>query len=137
MSAVLFDTNIILDIALQRKPHYENATALFSCMSNGKIDGFITATTITDIYYITKKTLGSNTAFEFISDLVQVFEIIGVDKEVILHAISADMKDFEDAIQVGAAALNGIEIITTRNKNDFKHSDLTIYTPEELLEKIS
>lgn len=105
-------------------------------MANRKITGFITATTVTDIYYIARKELGNSTAVEFVSDLVQVFEIAGVDKEVILYALAANMHDFEDAIQNEAAVLNGIEIITTRNKNDFENSSLTVYTPEELIRKL-
>ena len=52
MRKVLFDTNIILDIALERKPFFDDALKLFELIDEGKITASITATTITDIYYI-------------------------------------------------------------------------------------
>ena len=55
---LLFDTNIILDIALMRIPHYQDSASIFSLIDNKKIVGLITATTITDIYYIAKKEKG-------------------------------------------------------------------------------
>lgn len=52
---LLFDTNIILDIALKRDPFYKDSAELLKLIDTEKITGFITATTITDIYYIAKK----------------------------------------------------------------------------------
>jgi predicted nucleic acid-binding protein len=66
MKNVLFDTNIILDIALKRVPYFENALLLFNLMNESKIQANITATTITDIYYIVRKTEGHELAIEFI-----------------------------------------------------------------------
>lgn len=71
----------------------------------------------------------------FIVNLIEVVNVIGVDKEVILNAIAFEMKDFEDAIQVSSAKFNEIEIIITRNKSDFKDSNLEIHTPSEFLQK--
>lgn len=43
------------------------------------------------------------------------------------------MKDFEDAVQVSASELNGIEVIITRNKDDFANAHLKVATPNEFL----
>lgn len=50
MERVLFDTNVILDIALKRLPHFNNAIKLFELIDKNKILGHVTASTITDIY---------------------------------------------------------------------------------------
>lgn len=50
MIKVLFDTNIILDIALRRSLFFEDALMLFSLIDQKVIVGSVTATTITDIY---------------------------------------------------------------------------------------
>ncbi len=134
MKNVLFDTNIILDIALKRSPHFENASHLFGLIDKKIIVGNITATTITDIYYISKKEKGHKQAMNFIVNLIDVVNVIGVDKEVILDAIMFEMKDFEDAIQISAAKFNEIITIITRNKSDFKDSNLEILTPSEFLQ---
>lgn len=58
MTKVLFDTNIILDVALKRQPFFEDALELFRLIDRKDIVGYVTATTITDIYYISRKEKG-------------------------------------------------------------------------------
>ena len=55
---VLVDTNIILDVLLDREPFVENAIQFFELIETGEIQGFIAATTITNIFYILRKLLG-------------------------------------------------------------------------------
>ena len=81
--------------------------------------------------------MGNDIAKDFIADLIEVIEVINVDKNIIVEAILLKMKDFEDAIQVSAAKNNKIRIIVTRNKQDFHDSDLEVYTPEELVSMFS
>lgn len=133
MKNVLFDTNIILDIALKRDAFFEDAFKLFQQIDQRKIKGFITASTVTDIYYISKKEKGHLESLNFIGSLIEIVEVIGIDKEIIIKALHAEMKDFEDAIQAFAAEANGIDIIVTRNKTDFKNTSLKIFTPKEFL----
>lgn len=138
MRKVLFDTNIILDIILEREPFYEEAVKLFELLDKDKISAYVSATTITDIYYIAKKVKGHKKSHEFISNLVEIVNILGIDKEIILNALSKEMKDFEDAIQLTASELNKIEYIVTRNKNDFKNrSSVKIFSANEMLNEFS
>jgi predicted nucleic acid-binding protein len=133
MIRVLFDTNIILDIALKRTPFFEDALRLFHLIDKNVIVGNVTASTITDIYYLAKKEKGHAESLKFIKGLTEVVGIIGVDRGVIIQALNSDMKDFEDAVQASASEANEIEIILTRNKDDFKHASLRIITPKEFL----
>lgn len=133
MRKVLFDTNIILDIALEREPFYEEA---FKLIDQGEISAFITATTITDIYYISKKVKGHITSIEFITNLVGFVNILGIDKEIIMNAISKGMRDFEDSIQLTASEFNELEYIITRNKSDFKSSTIIVFSAEEMIADI-
>jgi predicted nucleic acid-binding protein len=133
MKKVLFDTNIILDIALKREPFFEDAFKLFELIDKGKITGNITASTVTDIYYISKKEKGHKSAIDFIKSLIEVVEVIGVDKDVILKALCSNIKDFEDAVQTSAAEMNEIGIIITRNEKDFANSELKIISPKKFL----
>lgn len=133
MKKVLFDTNIILDIALKRQPFFNETSKLFELIDKKKISGSITASTITDIYYISKREKGHHESIDFIKSLIEVLEVVGIDKEIIANALNSDMKDFEDAIQSSAAESYDLEIIITRNKKDFFNSTIQILTPEEFL----
>ena len=127
---LLIDTNVILDIALNRKPFVKHATKLFKVAHKKNFLLYISATTVTDIYYITRKECGKDMALTFLKDLSQFINIISVNKQIILQSINSDMPDFEDAIQVFSAKQETISTIITRNEADFIHSGLTIYNPE-------
>lgn len=133
MKKVLFDTNIILDLALNRVPFIQDAIKLFELIDQKIFTACITATTITDIYFISKKEKGHDEAIQFLKNLFTIVEIVAVDKEVVLNAISLNLMDFEDAVQISASELNRIETIITRNKSDFLNSSLTVLTPKEFL----
>ena len=135
MKSVLFDTNIILDIALKREPHVDHATRLLSLIDRKEIIGYVTATTITDIYYIAKKERGHESTLAFISDLIEVVSVVGVDRNAIVKALHSEVKDFEDAVQVSVAESAEIEYVITRNTKDFAASSLEISNPVSFLEK--
>lgn len=69
------------------------------------------------------------------NDLLQLFEIAGVDRAIILAALQSDMNDFEDAIQSEAALANRIDFIITRNGKDFINSKIPALTPNDFLSK--
>lgn len=120
-------------IALKRESFFEDAQKLFILIDKERITGNITATAITDIYYIAKKEKGHNEAINFIKNLIEVIDVIGINKETILKALASKMKDFEDAIQSSAAEIHQIDLILTRNKNDFTDTTIKVLTPKEFL----
>lgn len=137
MNKILIDTNIILDIALNRKPFVQKSNELIRQIEKNKILAYITATTITDIYYIAKRKTSHNKAIKFLKNLFELTEIAGVESVSILKALNSRMKDFEDAVQTETAKQNDIHIIITRNQADFKNSGLEIYSPEEFINLIT
>jgi len=132
MKRVLIDTNIILDIALQRIPFVNAADRVFYRIEKGEIKGLITALSVSDIYYVLRKNGGREKAILFIRELVDLVEVLNVNKENIMEAIASEFKDFEDAIQYSVADNNNIDMIITRNISDFKLSKIKVCYPEEL-----
>ncbi|MEQ9097631.1 PIN domain-containing protein [Imperialibacter sp.] len=49
---ILFDTNIIRDIALKRPPFFTDSSEAFKSVDQQKVFGYISATSVTDIYYV-------------------------------------------------------------------------------------
>jgi len=133
MNAILLDTNVILDIALKRELHFAKSAEVLRAIEKYQIKSFVSATSINDIYYIARKDNGHTKTIEFIENLMDLVDIAGVDKQIIINAINSEIKDFEDAIQNFAAIETNCEIIITRNKADFKNSELQILTPDEFL----
>ena len=137
MKTVLIDTNIILDIALQRDPFFEEADQIFGKIDDDVIKGFVSASSITDIYYVSRKSCGREKTIAFIRELIDILEVLSVAKATIINALNTDFKDFEDAVQYCVADMNRIDVIVTRNKSDFELSAIEVCTPKELLKMIS
>ena len=130
---VLFATNIVLDVLLDRKPFSDFAVQLFSLNENRKIHGLLCATTITTIHYLASKAIGAQQAEKEISKLMALFEIAVVDSNVLEKAISSEVKDFEDAVITSAADCAEADAIITRNIKDFRKSEIMVYEPTEFM----
>ena len=100
MIKALIDTNVILDIALKREPFFEYSSKIFDKIDDQLLEGYITASSISDIYYIASKQKDKIQARTFLLNLVQILEIIGVDKDIVIESLESELPDFEDAIQV-------------------------------------
>ncbi len=132
---VLLDTNVALDILLKREPYYADSSKIFLISGKRNIRLFITSTTVTDLYYIVSKVLSKKKAKGFITNLLDVVDICGVEKSIILEAINSKFNDLEDAVQYFAAKAENIDVIITRNKKDFKLSKIKVLTPAEFLKE--
>jgi len=131
---ILLDTNILLDIALKRDPHFLFSVKAFKMIDGKAIFGFITATTVTDLYYISKKECGHDIAIQFINNLLSVVDVLEVNKKIILLSLNSSFPDFEDAIQINTAKINDVEVIITRNPKDFVETEITILSPKQFIE---
>jgi predicted nucleic acid-binding protein len=132
---ILIDTNIIVDISLQRQPFYSASQKILSLAYHKQIEGYISASTVSDLYYIIRKVKGRSLTLEFLQSIATFCLIAGVDQAVIEMALTADFKDFEDAIQYSAALAHRMDAIVTRNPQDFTNAiNLKILTPEQLIE---
>jgi predicted nucleic acid-binding protein len=52
---VLIDTNIVLDYLLEREPFLQDAEGLFQAIGSEQVVGYVTAATLTDIFYIARR----------------------------------------------------------------------------------
>ena len=133
MIKALLDTNIVLDVALKR-PHFYNDTAnIFKKIHEGEVQAFVSATTVSVVFYILQKQSTKEKALQFLSMLIQVVDVSGIDKDIIVDALVSGWNDFEDALQDCAAQKNDIKVIVTRNTKDYMQSKMKIYTPADFL----
>ncbi len=134
---ILLDTNIILDYALIRQPFYDLADEIFALIEQKQIDGYISASTFTDLFYILNKPRGKEWTLQFLARLVNLCQVATVDANTIQSALKEHYKDFEDDIQYHTALQTQLEAIVTRNTKDFSQKILRILTPEQLLQELS
>ncbi|MEH2299160.1 MAG: PIN domain-containing protein [Nostoc sp.] len=134
---VLLDTNIIVDIALERQPYITNSETVLAFVEQGQIEGYISASTISDLYYLIRKQKGRDLTIEFLRQIVTFCQIATVNQAVITMALTANFRDFEDAIQYSTAVLNQLDAIITRNPQDFPVITPRILTPEQLIQELT
>jgi len=57
---VLIDSNIVLNKLLRQPEFFASSSTIFNLAEIGQIEGYISASAITDIYYISRKSLGKS-----------------------------------------------------------------------------
>jgi len=130
---ILFDTNVVLDVMLDRTPFSAPAGHLLSLVEQGEISGLICATTVTTIHYLATKIVGKEQTQNQIRNLMILFDIAPVNRPVIEDALKSKFSDFEDAVIYQSASHAGAEAIVTRDIKGFKKTKLPIYSPTEML----
>ena len=129
----LFDTNALLDVILDRPPFSTPATSLMAEVERGNLQGYLCATTITTVYYLTAKVQGRSVAVQAIKKLLQIFEVASVNRSVLEGALAVDFSDFEDAVIYASALSVGADVLVTRDGKGFKSAQLPILAPHELV----
>jgi predicted nucleic acid-binding protein len=137
MERVLIDSDVILDSFFDRKPFSEYATRIISMCESKKIKGFLTPVIYSNIYYLLRQTAKHEKVIEKLKQLLEITDVLVMDKVVIKKALESGFKDFEDSLQNYAAVNHGkIDTIMTRNLKDYKNSELAVFTPETYLKTI-
>jgi predicted nucleic acid-binding protein len=134
---VIVDTNVVLDVLLEREPFVKAAVDVFCLVEESRIDAFLGATTITTIDYLLTQALPASKVRDTLRKLISLFEIATVNRSVIERALWSKIRDFEDAVLDEAGQMVGVDSVVTRNTKDFAGSALKVFDPYELLAQIN
>ena len=130
---ILIDSNVALDVLLRRGAFYASALRVFG-LARGGYEVFVSASTITDIYYIIRKLKQSKEfALASIKNLLAMIDVASVSGNEIRLAANLDWGDFEDAVQYAVGESIAVDYVVTRNKADFASAALPVVSPDELL----
>lgn len=133
----LIDTCIIIDALQKRREFAENAQQIFLLAANRKFTGYVTAKSITDIYYIMHRCFHDDKQTRnVLNKLLIIFGIMDTTGEDCRQALLAKLSDFEDAVMIETAKRSDADCIVTRNTKDYAHADITVYTPEEFISAV-
>jgi predicted nucleic acid-binding protein len=130
MTSVLVDTNVVLDVLLDRQPHARHSVALWAHIESGRMRGFLSAHAITTIHYLLRRELGESRTRKVVASLISVFSVAPVDGEVLAEALMSGSHDFEDAVTAAAARHAQCNFIATRDLRGFKGSVVKAIMPE-------
>lgn len=134
---IMCDTNIILDVLLDRPPFAENSCGVLALCEARKLEGFVSASVVTDIFYLVRKqTHSTELAYRAVGKLLEIVKVCGVTGDDVFAAFQKKARDFEDCLVAVCARSVKCDYIVTRNKADFAGFGVPAVTPEELLELV-
>ncbi|MEF8866286.1 MAG: PIN domain-containing protein [Salinibacter sp.] len=127
---VLFDTNVLLDILLDRS-HAEEGLFLLDQSREGKVEGTVTPTVLTNTFYVGRRTAGPGPARDFIESALSFLDVASVSHAGAVRAVR-QYDDFEDGVIGETAAEYGTDVICTRDLEDFGPARTQVLTSREL-----
>ena len=137
MIHALLDTNVVLDALLDRTPWSIQANAIWQAQLDKRFIAYVTATTLTDIFYISRRYGGLEKAWRLVHAVLNQLPVISVGPRELKLATALVGNDFEDNLQV-ACAINGqLDLIVTRNLAGFSGNNIPILTPQQMLLRLS
>lgn len=135
---ILIDTCIIIDALQNREPFNHSAQEIFLLAANRRIDAFITAKSVTDIYYLMHRmTHSDKDTRDVLNRLFKLFDLADTAGTDCKYALSSDVSDYEDAVMIETAVRTQMDFIVTRNTKDYSKSVVPVLTPDELIQKVS
>lgn len=132
---LLIDTNVVLDVLLRREPFFGKAAEVLNLTQREDVREYVSASAITDIYYIANKQMKDRAAVrDLLNRLLMLVSVAAVSEQEIRNALHLEWADFEDSVQYSVALLNEMDGIVTRNPGDYQEADVQIWLPEQILE---
>ena len=131
---IMIDTNVILDVLLKREPFYSDSYEVMKQSALERVEGYVSATAATDIFYILRRAIGDRQAAK--DNLEKLFQIVSFADalgEDVHAALASNMTEFEDALVAAIAERCKMDCIVTRDTVNFKESPVRALTPGEFL----
>lgn len=131
---IMCDTNVMIDVLLDREPFVNDACSVLHLCEAHKIEGFLSASAVTDIYYLVRKyTHSTEQAYRALEKVLEIVKVCSVTNNDVLNAFHKKAKDFEDCLVATCAMSIHCDYIVTRNKKDFDGLGIPVISPTELL----
>lgn len=130
---ILLDTNIALDLLLNRKPFVSDAIQILALAEAGRLEALLSTDAISTIFYVVSKNKDAAAGREAIAKLLDYVSLASLDERAVIRGLALDFSDVEDALVAAVAEKEGVAAIVTRNGSDFKNSPVPVMGPREFL----
>jgi len=127
----------VLDVLLRREPWLEDAAAIWQAADDGRLTAFITATSLTDIFYVAWRLADLPRARQSVQICLDAFEIALVDRAALERAQQLSGSDFEDNVQIACAEAGALDAIVTRDAASFAASPIAVWSPADCRQRLA
>lgn len=121
-SRLLLDTNIMLDFMVPSRPFSSQAVEIIGRCDEGIDVGVVSAGSLKDVYYVSRKYLGDDLARSFLKLFAEILEVAPLDRAICMTALTLDEPDFEDGVIRATAEDVRVDFIITRDTAAFRRS---------------
>jgi len=129
MKKIFVDTNVLLDVILNREAFRDASSVVWADCETGKARGMMAAVSLNNVHYIVAKRLGKEKALQAVRILLGIFTVVPLDEKVLRLAVDLPQKDFEDALQLYSAVLGKADVLVTRDMGHFATDLLPVVSP--------
>ncbi|NBO30920.1 MAG: PIN domain-containing protein [Cyanobacteria bacterium WB6_1B_304] len=137
MKRVLFDSDVLLDVLLERQPFVTQSAKALNWATLPGNEGMVAAHAITNMFYILRRKVNREAAMRLLLTIAILLTVASITQAVIDSALRSSMTDFEDAVTSAAASFSEAGVLITRNGSDFKNSLIPALSPREVLDTLS
>ncbi|MXW25002.1 MAG: PIN domain-containing protein [Dehalococcoidia bacterium] len=134
---LLLDSDMLIDVALDRPPYADASRAVLGQVAEGAEQACIAWHSFSNIDYIVTRELDRAIARAFIEGLLEFAQVAATTTDDLYYALSLPLADFEDAMQVAAARACDARYIVTRNVRDYVDSPVPTLTPADAIAELS
>lgn len=128
------DTCVVIDALQSREPFAKDAQDIFLAAANNLYLGYISAKSVTDVYYLMHRhTHDDKASRDILNKLFALFDVLDTAGIDCRKAVLSPVSDFEDAVMVETALRSEVDCIVTRNLRDFTKSPVPVYEPKAFL----
>lgn len=127
---VLFDSDVLLDVFLQRQPFATESIKALDAAIRGEVHGYVSAHAVPTIAYFIAREGGQEKAKDVVRTFLGYVAVAPVTENTIKQALCSKIKDFEDAITHYAGLSERVSVIVTRNTKGFSKGEIPAVLPE-------
>ena len=132
--ALLLDTNILLDAAMGERPGWAAATLLRDEIAYGGATGYVSASSLKDVYYVLTKYANESAACAYVEAALDAFTILGVDEGICRLALRSNEPGFEDGLIRACAESVPVDFIISRDEKAFRKSTIRRLSAQDYLD---
>jgi predicted nucleic acid-binding protein len=130
---IFVDTNVLLDVLLEREGYYYDALKIWSAAEEGKIDAHIAAISVNNVHYVVKRLKSETTAMIAVRIILRIFKVVPVDSDILSSAADFHDKDYEDDIQFQCALRAKCSQFFTRDPTHYDSALMAVVPPSSFM----
>jgi len=136
MTRVFLDSDVILDLLLEREPFAGHGALIFALAETSKVELCTSTVSFLNVYYVAGAQRDRKTADQLIRKLRTLLTLLPVTPRNIDEALSGKPRDVEDRVQYACAVDNGMSFLVTRNLKHYPPKGISVMTPDLFLSTV-